>query len=195
MLFAQYALERNRKGQNLRSSLVDVSKAYFNGIPKRPLYMTFPNDLGLPSHLVAKQVRRVYGTRDAGAIWEDTYRGALEDMGVTSGAASPCCFHHPKRNISVVVHGDEFTAIGLDADLDYYETELAKNFELKIHGRLGEGCKGDNQLRILNRIVTITASGLTYDPHSSPCRPVGGVSGSHAGGLCRHPRSEGTDCR
>ena len=83
-------------------------------------------------------------------------------MGFTSGAASPCCFHHPEHNISGVVHGDDFTAMGLNADLDYYETELAENFELKI-GRLGEGCKGDNQLRILNRIVTITATGLTYE--------------------------------
>ena len=56
-----------------------------------------------------------------------------------------------------------FTAMGLDADLDYYETELAKNFELQIRGRLNEGCKSDNQLRILNRIVTITAIGLTYE--------------------------------
>ena len=51
----------------------------------------------------------------------------------------------------------------LKQDLDYYETEPAKNFELKIRGRLGEGCMGDNQLRILNRIVTITATGLTYE--------------------------------
>ena len=60
--------------------------------------------------------------------------------------------------------------MGLDADLDYYETELAKNFELKIHGRLGEGCKGDSQLRILNKIVTISATGLT---HEADLRHVG----------------------
>ena len=84
-------------------------------------------------------------------------------MGFVSGAASPCCFHHPDRDISVVVHGDDFTAMGLDADLDYYETELAKNFELKIRGRLGEGCKGDNQIRIVNRIITLTPPGVTYE--------------------------------
>ena len=85
MQFAQYAQEQTRKGQNLRLSFVDVCKAYFNGIPKRPLYMAFPKKLWLPSHLVAKQIRYVYDTRDAGAIWEDTYRGALEDMGFASG--------------------------------------------------------------------------------------------------------------
>ena len=163
MLFARFAQERNRDGQPLRLSFVDVRKAYFNGKPKRPLYMSFPKELGLPSNLVAKQVRCVYGTRDAGAIWEDTYRAALEDMGFISGAGSPCCFWHEAKNISVVVHGDDFTAMGLNDDLDWYEKTLAENFELKIRGRLGEGCTGPQQIRILNRIVTLNASGLQYE--------------------------------
>ena len=68
-------------------SFLDVKKAYFNGIPKRHVYMSLPRKLGLPSHFVAKQVRCVYGTRDAGAIWEDTYREALEGLGFVSGIA------------------------------------------------------------------------------------------------------------
>ena len=77
--------------------------------------------------------------------------------------ANPCCFYNPVEGISIVVHGDDFTDLGLDPDLDWYESELAKNFELKLRGRLGEGCKGDSQLRILNCIVTITESGITYE--------------------------------
>ena len=84
----------------------------------------------------------------------------------------------------MVVHGDDFTALGLDEDLDYYETELAKNFELKIRGRLGEGCAGDNQIRILNRIVTLTAEGLTYeaDPRHADllCASMGLSDGAKA---------------
>ena len=38
--------------------------------------------------------KSLYGTRDAGAIWEDTYRGALEDMGFLSGTASPVSYTH-----------------------------------------------------------------------------------------------------
>ena len=135
---------------------------------------------------MAKQVRCVYGTRDAGAMWEDTYSGALEDMGSTAGAASPC-FHHPERDTSVVVHGGDFTGICLDAGLDFYEAKLAKNFELKIRGCLGEGCKGGSQLRILNKIVTITASGLTYeaDPRHVD---LGRVFVSHTGELRRTRR-------
>ena len=84
-------------------------------------------------------------------------------MSFQSGVASPCCFVHKARGLSIVVHGDDFTALGTDPELDWYEKELAKHFELKIRGRLGEGCPGENELRILNRIVRITPTGLTYE--------------------------------
>ena len=117
----------------------------------------------MPSHYVAKLIRCVYGTRDAGAIWEDCYRDALELIGFKSGTASPCCFYHPERQLKCVVHGDDFTTLGADDDLDWLQTELAKHFELKITGRIGEGVDGDNEMRILNRIVAVTKDGVTYE--------------------------------
>ena len=105
--------------------------AYFNGTPSRNIYMAPPKELGLPKSLLAKQMKCVYGTRDAGMIWEETYRAALEQMGFTAGRASPCCFVHKDRGLHLVVHGDDLTALGLQPDLDWYETELAKSFELK----------------------------------------------------------------
>ena len=62
-----------------------------------------------------------------------------------------------------VVHGDDFTCLGSDAHLDWYESELAVNFEIKIRGRLGVGCTGDNEIRILNRIVRVDEKGLFYE--------------------------------
>ena len=118
--------------------------------------------MGLGKDVVAKQVRCVYGTRDAGSIWEDCYRDALEDLGFTSGAASPCVFFNKDRNITIVVHGDDFNALGVAAELDWYETELAKHFEIKIRGRMGPG--GDcTEIKILNRILRLTPEGLTYE--------------------------------
>ena len=162
-LFARYAKERRRNGEPLQLSFVDIRKAYFNGIPKRPVYMMFPREMGLPSNMVGKLVRCAYGTRDAGAIWEDTYRGALEEMGFISGMASPCCFHHPTRKLQLVVHGDDFTTLGVKKEIDWFEQTLANHFELKLRGRLGENCTGVQQLRILNRIVTRTEEGLVFE--------------------------------
>jgi hypothetical protein len=152
-----------KNGLPQRLSFVDIRKAYFNGIPKRNIFMSLPRELGLPGHWVGHQVRCVYGTRDAGAIWEDTNRHALETMGFTSGRAPPCIFHQYERDITTVVHGDDFTSLGSDANLDWLEKELATFFELKIRGRLGVGCPGDNEIRILNRLVRVTSEGLEYE--------------------------------
>ena len=168
-MFSRYAQHTRAGAKPLRLSFVDVRKAYFNGTPKRDIFMSLPREMGLPSHYVAKQVKCVYGTRDAGAIWEDCYRDSMEAMGFTSGIASPCCFRHTTKAISVVVHGDDFTALGTDADLDWYEAQLAKSFEIKIRGRLGEGCPGPQEIRILNRVVRITADGLTYEADPRHC--------------------------
>ena len=112
---------------------------------------------------MGRQVRCVYGTRDAGAIWEDCYRDCLEDMGFSNGVSSPCCFFHNERDLACVVHGDDFTCLGSDTNLNWYEAQMALSFELKIRGRLGVGCKGPNEIRILNRIVRVDDKGLYYE--------------------------------
>ena len=68
MLFAKYANQPEKDGVKMRLSFIDIRKAYFNGTPRRNIFMTLPRELGLPGHWVGKQIRCVYGTRDAGAI-------------------------------------------------------------------------------------------------------------------------------
>ena len=114
LLFSQWATERKRDGKHLKTSCVDIKKAYINGRPKRLMYVRLPPELWLPKDTVGKLERCMYGTRDAGAIWESCY------VGFVQGSASPCCFWHPEWHVSVVVHGDDFTALGTDAALDKY---------------------------------------------------------------------------
>ena len=63
--------------------------------------------------------------------------------GVEAGKACPTCFHHPTRNIAVVVHGDDFTALGPRTDLAWYEAGVKKHFEVGDLQRLGadKDCK------------------------------------------------------
>ena len=163
LLFAKFANSPVVNGEPMRLGFVDAKKAYFNGIPKRNVFMRLPREMGLPSHMVGLQVRCVYGTRDAGSIWEDCYRHALESAGFRSGVASPCVFFHEARNIACVVHGDYFTSLGSDSALDWVEGILAKAFDIKVRGRLGVGCDGPNEIRVLNRIVRVSSQGLEYE--------------------------------
>ena len=94
MLFSDISGERSRNGLHLQISFVDVKKAYSYGIPERTLYVRFPAEMGMGKRTVGKLVRCMYGTRDAGAIWESCYTTCLTNIGFVQGAGSPCCFLH-----------------------------------------------------------------------------------------------------
>ena len=100
--------------------LCGCQKAYFYGIPDSQLYVRCPAELGMPENMVGCLVRCMYGTRGAGAIWENSYTNCLLDMGFIQGSASPCCFSHEPWGAHVVVHGDDFTALGTPTGLDLY---------------------------------------------------------------------------
>ena len=62
------------------------------GRPTRNLYVGLPPELGLHRTMLGKLKRCLYGTRDAGHIWESVYGEALIIMGFVQGKVSPCCF-------------------------------------------------------------------------------------------------------
>ena len=121
VLMSQWSSERVKKGRPLKLHFADARKAYFNGRPARSLYIKLPKELGFGNETVGKLERSCYGTRDAGSIWEAFYVDALTSAGFIQGRSSPCCFWHPLWEVSVIVHGDDFTALGTDASLDLYE--------------------------------------------------------------------------
>ena len=93
----------------------------------------------MPKDHVARLDRCMYGTRDAGAIWETVYTDALISLGFKQGFASPCCFSDADLEVPVVVHGNDFTALGCVASLDVYERGMKNLFEIKLTGRIGSG--------------------------------------------------------
>ena len=181
LLFSEWA---SRQDVYMQLSFVDVKKAYLYRIPEQRLYVRFPPELGMPKNMVGKLVRCMYGTRDAGAIWENCYTKCLLDLGFEQGVASPCSFTHAEWGVSVVVHGDDFTALGTPDGLDKYEKGMTQTFECKMKGRLGTKASDLKEMRVLNRIVRITDTGLRYeaDPrhvellakslNMENCRPV-----------------------
>ena len=55
LTFARYASERTRKSKPLRLSFVDIRKTYFNGVPRRDVFMSLPRNLGYhPTSLRSK---------------------------------------------------------------------------------------------------------------------------------------------
>ena len=102
----------------------------------------------------------MYGTRDAGMLWEMVYTDALKAVGFVQGVASPCCFHHPAWGVAVVVHGDDFTALETPEGLDKSEQEMCSAFACKLEGRIGHEATDLKEVRVLNRMLYLTQQGL-----------------------------------
>ena len=61
------------------------------------------------------------------------------------------------------VHGDDFTTAGSKKDLDWFKQQLQSKYELKEGARLGAGDADDKSGRVLNRVVSWTPDGITYE--------------------------------
>ena len=136
LLLSEWATKRQRNGNVLQLHFSDAKKAYFNGVPTRRLYIRLPKEMCLGPNVVGRLLRCCYGTRDAGAIWEQYYADSLISIGFQQGRASPCCFWHPLWEISLVIHGDDLTALGTPESLDVYEAALQKCLRSRFVGAL-----------------------------------------------------------
>ena len=114
--------------------------------------------------MCGKLVKSMYGTRDAAQNWEREYCEFMEEERFLTGKASPCVFRHPERKLRVVIHGDDFTVLGFEKDLDWFRTRIEEKFEVKFRGRLGPGKNDDKRIRILNRGIEWSETGIRYEP-------------------------------
>ena len=95
-----------------------------------------------------KLLKSMYGTRDAASNWEDCYMDFAKSIRFESGLASPCVIKHKTRKLWLTVHGDDFTILGSDHDLDWFEKKIKEEFEVKIRGRLGPGVRKEEDQSI-----------------------------------------------
>ncbi len=68
----------------------------------------------------------MYGTRDAAQNWEVTYVKFMIDAEFASGKATPCVFYNKERELRAVVHGDDFTILGKEEELDFSSDDQSK---------------------------------------------------------------------
>ena len=83
-------------------------------------------------------------------------------LGFEVGLGSPCNFKHVQRQVSVTVHGDDFTSTGTEANLKWFEAGLAAAFKIKTE-MMGPKKRHLQKVRILNRVLSWTATGITYE--------------------------------
>ena len=124
--------KRNRKG-GMKLDFIDIRRAFFHARANRPVYVKLPDEEYQPG-MCGRLNKAMYGTRDAAQNWEIAYAEFMEEIGFTRGIVSPCVFWHPERELRVVVHGDDFTILGWEWELDCFKTRINERLENKHRG-------------------------------------------------------------
>ena len=142
----------------------DVSRAYFYARAVRPVYVKLPEeDVGPGDHeKCGKLLMSMYGTRDAALNWALEYGDTLRKAGYEQGKSNPCLFHHKKKDVSIMVHGDDFVAVGPNQHLDHVKQTLGEKYKIKVE-ELGNQKGQSAEVRILNKVVRITDNGIELE--------------------------------
>ena len=162
---AASSLARGRgevKGGAQKLLFVDVKRAYFYADAIRPVYVQLPDEDASPG-TCGRLNKAMNGTRDAASNWERHYREHLESIGFQCGGSTPCVFYHPERLVRLVVHGDDFTFLGNDENLQWCTEQMQLVYDIKIRGKLGPGPNDDKSIRILNRCLEWRRGCLAYE--------------------------------
>ena len=143
---------------------IDVSRAFVYAKAVRPTYINLPAEdprSGEPG-LVGKLLMSMYGTRDAAQNWAEEYSATLIKDGYERGVANPCLFFGKKENCSIMVHGDDFVAVGSETATTKLRLTLEKAYKIKSE-ILGAGSNDLKEIRVLNRVVKCNDRGYTLE--------------------------------
>ena len=146
----------------MKIDFIDVRRAYFHAKARRRVFVKLPEE-DYEEGMCGMLIKAMYGTRDAAQNWEFEYVDFMGKIGFSKSRATPCMFYHSERGIRVVIHGDDFTILGNEVELDWFREMISDKFEVKFRARLGPGDKDDKSVRLLNRVIEWTPQGIRYE--------------------------------
>ena len=162
MLVSHVATDRSSGKDAKKLMVLDARKAHLHAVPTRGIFVELPHEirkLGICGRLK----RCFFGTRNAPHRWEAYLSSELKRHGFLQGVASPCCFRHSTRDVKCVVHGDDFTFVASDEDLQWTEARMEESFMIKVVGKMGPDATDLKELRFLNRILRWAPDGVYYE--------------------------------
>ena len=103
--------------------------------------------LGLaPKGFVWKLRRAMNGTRPASKAFCDLVRQHMKEYGLECVTIAAMVFHEAGRDISLLVHGDDFFACAEQGELDTFGMFLESRFRIKFVGMIGPGVKARSSI-------------------------------------------------
>jgi hypothetical protein len=128
-------------------AIVDVKKAHLYPLCEQDVYIGLPAEALAEEGMCGKLVHWLYGFRPAAQTWETHYATNLEAEGFARGVASPVAFYCSARDVSCLVHGDDFTFVGPSEGISYVVARMKVWYELKVQAVLGSEPSDDRRWR------------------------------------------------
>ena len=76
-------------------------------------------------------------------------------------------FYHEGRDISLAVHGDDFTFCAEEEQLWWIRDLMRTWFEIKVRAIIGKGPEDEKEAAILGRAVRLGKDGIEYEADES----------------------------
>lgn len=92
------------------------------------------------------------GTRDAARNWQEEIALQMGKLQFRRGKYNPCLYLSPEKNIKVLVHGDDFLAVGSKSGIENLEQYINKLWQTKVT-KISRNNKDHQEGRMLNRIL------------------------------------------
>ena len=114
------SIKSNYENVNERSHRTDRcegklrgSKSKKDGSVTKAPYVEVPEEDQTEEYKVCGRLEKaMYGTRQAAAAWQREVESTMGEIDMHPGISSPCVFHHSRKNLRAVIHGDDFTLLG-----------------------------------------------------------------------------------
>ena len=112
--------------------LADVSRAFFEAAMLRKVAVELPEEAleeeEKGQDLVGVLKMSLYGTRDAAANFQREVAKLMLNLGFSRATYNSSLFHHSVTGLQVLVHGDDFVAVGGRKEVYRFKERLAARF-------------------------------------------------------------------
>ena len=114
-----------------------VRRAYFYAKAMRPAWIELPpedySEEDRAEDNAGLLEMSLYGTRDAAQNWQHTVETHLRKLGFKQGLASGNVFYHEGKNLSTLVHGDDYVTVGSEEGANWLKAQLEQENEIKTN--------------------------------------------------------------
>ena len=176
LLFRMAAAQAGAVGQeDVKLLFIDVKRAQLNGVvdEETAVYVELPAEVGALGKC-GRLKRWLYGMRPAASAWERDYADKLTKAGFVRGRAAPTVFYNAESGVRGVVHGDDFSFLGREAELRKVVKLMGEWYSIKVRGILGGRPGDDKRITILGRNLIWGEQDIWYE-----------ADGKHAKHICK----------